>query len=459
MDSSSGEWMAFQAFAGGAVAGVAALLYVSWRLDRRDSFVFWVTVWLVPFAVLLVLNGVVPLVDPGSTGDTLVLWLRSQALGASVLLAMPALASITGGPPVRWWMIAVGSLLAVRAVLFLTTDLVYAHRYEDGSPHYGPLILVSFAVPTFIVVAYAVLSVRRIPAGPGRTSIIVMSIAGFATLVAAFTLGTGMLAELLTSLWALPIVGVVVYVGVRRVRRDVARSQLQRKMRDALAALTNAAWFDRHPEQILARAESSARALLASPEIHGSMRRLASGSHFASFTMPLDVARDPQAATFLDDLGHVVSAAAERFELHERLETAAHTDALTGLPNRRRLDEVIRESWASAGSGQVAVLFCDLDSFKRVNEEFGHPVGDSVLQAAGRALAGSVPAGATVARYGGDEFVVVVPDAPETAVVVEIAHALQRAVIDAVPGKVRSVSIGVVVAQGGEAREPHTLVR
>src|SRR5690606_984258 len=189
------------------------------------------------------------------------------------------------------------------------------------------------------------------------------------------------------------------------------------------------------------------------------VRRLANGKYFTSFSMPPEIAADQQAVTFLDDLGSVVSAAARRRELSERLDAAAHTDSLTGLANRRRLDEIVVEAWETAGEGRVAVLFCDLDAFKRVNEEFGHPVGDSVLRSSARALATAVPPGATVARFGGDEFVVVVPDAPDDEEVVRLAHAIRRAVAESSPGKIRSVSIGIVTAVGTEAREPHTLVR
>jgi len=459
MSSSSGGWLVFQAFAGGVVAGVAALLYAWWHVYRRDPFVFWLTMWLVPFAVLLVLNAGVTIAEPGTVADTITLWLRSQALGASILLAMPALRSVTGGPPVRWWMITAGGLFALRAVLFLTTDLVYAHAYLDGSPQYGPLITWSFALPVLVVAVYVMRAIHRMPSVASRAVVITLALLGFVALALAFVLVSGMLAELLTSLWALPVIGIVVAVGMGRLLADLARSERQRRMRDALAALTNAAWFDRDPAQLLVRAESSARTLLESPEITGNLRQLSNGSFFSSFAMPPELARDSQAMTFLDDLGHVVSAAADRYELTARLEEAAHVDALTGLPNRRRLDEVITEAWATVGSGRLAVLFCDLDAFKRVNEEFGHPVGDSVLQSTARALADVAPPGATVARYGGDEFVVVIPDAPQDAAVVELAHTLQRAIIEASPGKIRAASVGVVTATTDEGREPHTLVR
>lgn len=459
MSSSTAAWLVFQSFAGGVVAGIAGLLFAWWHLRRRDNFVFWLTMWLVPFAVLLVLNSAVAFVGPGSATDTVVLWARSQALGASVLLAMPALRSVTGGPRVRWWMVAAGGILTVRAVLFLTTDLVFAHRYADGAPVYGPLITPSFVVPSLIVAVYVFRCVARMPPGRVRRVVVLAAIAGLAVLATAFALNSGPLAELLTALWALPIIAVVVVVGVDRLRAELSRSARQREMRDTLAALANATWFDREPAHILARAEESARNLLEVPEITGRLRRLANGNYFTSFAMPPAVAEDAQAVSFLDDLGSVVSAAARRQELTERLDAAAHTDSLTGLANRRRLDEVLAETWESAGEGRVAVLFCDLDSFKRVNEEFGHPVGDSVLQSSAHALAAAAPPGSTVARFGGDEFVVVVPDAPDDDDVLELAHVIRRAVAESSPGKIRSVSVGVVTAVGTENRETYTLVR
>ena len=459
MGLQEGAWLALQVFAGGLAAGGSALLFVYWRLERRDPFVFWTMAWLAPLALLLVLNAIVPVLEPGSTLNTAGLWLRSQALGLSVLLAIPAVASVTGGPRLRPWVLAVGGLLVLRAVLFLATDLVFAHEYVDGSPAYGPLITWTFAVPALLVATYVTRAMLRIPRGRGRALAFGASVLAFGTLAYAFILETGPLAELLTALWAFPIIALVMIVGVRRALADIGRNVRQREMRDALAALTNAAWFDRHPEQLLSRAETAARSLLRNEEVHAGLYRLPNDSFHASFTVPSELAGDAQASAFLDDLGHVVAAAAERYLLHERLEEAAHTDALTGLPNRRRLDAVVTEAWESVGDGTLAVLFCDLDAFKRINEEFGHPVGDSVLQRAAQALERTAPEGATVARYGGDEFVVVIPDAPEVHAVVEIAQSLQRAVAEAAPGKVRSMSVGVVVARADEVREPYTLVR
>ncbi len=91
------------------------------------------------------------------------------------------------------------------------------------------------------------------------------------------------------------------------------------------------------------------------------------------------------------------------------------TDALTGLRNRRALRKQLIEMSRRRGrhGGQIALFFLDLDGFKQVNDIYGHEVGDLLLIEAGQRLQRSVPAGCTVARIGGDEFVVVYPGGNE----------------------------------------------
>lgn len=87
-------------------------------------------------------------------------------------------------------------------------------------------------------------------------------------------------------------------------------------------------------------------------------------------------------------------------------------DPLTGLHNRRRLEPAIAAATIEAAEAgkAVAVLVVDVDHFKAINDEHGHAVGDRVLQALARELVRSSGQGETVVRYGGEEFVVVVPD-------------------------------------------------
>ena len=107
-------------------------------------------------------------------------------------------------------------------------------------------------------------------------------------------------------------------------------------------------------------------------------------------------------------------AASEHLALH---------DALTGLPNRRlfleRLAVALVE--AQAAAAQVAILLIDLDRFKEVNDRLGHHVGDLLLQAIGPALAEDVGTEVTVARMGGDEFALCVPNCDGTDEAVRVA--------------------------------------
>ncbi|PSJ20494.1 hypothetical protein CVH10_17270, partial [Halomonas sp. ND22Bw] len=107
-------------------------------------------------------------------------------------------------------------------------------------------------------------------------------------------------------------------------------------------------------------------------------------------------------------------------------ERMAHYDILTGLPNRKLLDDRLRQMLACTGQGggPVAVLYLDLDGFKQLNDTFGHDAGDEALRRIAQRLLGLVKPTDTVARIGGDEFVLLLAslDAPAESAVQGVAQ-------------------------------------
>jgi len=153
----------------------------------------------------------------------------------------------------------------------------------------------------------------------------------------------------------------------------------------------------------------------------------------------------------------------ERKRIEGELAHQALHDSLTGLPNRVLLVDRIGQALARAarGSARAGVLFLDLDRFKLVNDTRGHAAGDEVLVAAARRLRESARGSDTVARFGGDEFVVLYDDVTDAADLLARARALCTAM--AVPFRLRnsdtyiSVSIGAALGTRGES--PDAILR
>jgi diguanylate cyclase (GGDEF)-like protein len=140
-------------------------------------------------------------------------------------------------------------------------------------------------------------------------------------------------------------------------------------------------------------------------------------------------------------LAEVIATAVGRLEaLNDELSRAVRSDELTGVGNRRRADELLRG--IAAGDG---VIMVDLDHFKQINDRDGHAAGDRVLAELGLLLRRTVRGEDLVARFGGDEFVVLAPSAGEH--VVQVAERIAAA-WRALPGP--TLSLGVAVHEPTE---------
>jgi diguanylate cyclase (GGDEF)-like protein/PAS domain S-box-containing protein len=137
----------------------------------------------------------------------------------------------------------------------------------------------------------------------------------------------------------------------------------------------------------------------------------------------------------------------ERKRQEEEARFLAYHDTLTGLPNRRLLDDRLRQAvfLAQRRDTRVAVMVIDLDRFKQVNDALGHRAGDAVLREAAHRIEGCVRKADTLARHGGDEFVVVIPDLHQDGDCQVVAEKILRAMEPPFRVDGREFSIGASI--------------
>jgi diguanylate cyclase (GGDEF)-like protein/PAS domain S-box-containing protein len=155
----------------------------------------------------------------------------------------------------------------------------------------------------------------------------------------------------------------------------------------------------------------------------------------------------------------------DQVALRQQVTQLTFHDSLTGLPNRSYVEERAKDLLArrrdrSQRAGRAGAIFVDLDGFTTINDSVGHGVGDLVLAQAGLRLRGLVPAHDTVARWGGDEFAVLIENAASPQEVVDIAQQLMDAVAAEpfdVAGRHLSITASVGVAFADPDQDEHLL--
>jgi diguanylate cyclase (GGDEF)-like protein len=132
---------------------------------------------------------------------------------------------------------------------------------------------------------------------------------------------------------------------------------------------------------------------------------------------------------FLRLLGDQAAVAIENARLHDLVNQQAHTDTLTGLPNRRALEEQFEKELHRSlrYNHNFSLVIIDIDSFKTINDRYGHPAGDEFLKQLSTQMKKSLRSMDFLVRYGGDEFALLLPETNAEAAK-QIANRLEKAV-------------------------------
>ncbi len=174
---------------------------------------------------------------------------------------------------------------------------------------------------------------------------------------------------------------------------------------------------------------------------------------------------DRDEIAFLQSVANLLAAAVARFRAERQVRHQALHDALTGLPNRALFLDRLGQALARSRRQRtgLAVLFADLDGFKQVNDGLGHHAGDEVLVSLARRLTDALRSSDSLARFGGDEFMMVLEDVEgegELLRAVERVHAAATAAPFVVEGQRHALDLTIGVVRADESHDtPDDLVR
>ncbi|MDP4025444.1 EAL domain-containing protein [Methylobacterium sp. NEAU 140] len=202
-----------------------------------------------------------------------------------------------------------------------------------------------------------------------------------------------------------------------------------------------------HPDDASVFGGHWARVLRGTDEVTTcSLRHRHRDGHFVWVEVSVRTVRDPERGGMIGAVATIRDITARR-DAEEQVRHMALHDALTGLPNRTlfrdRLDQAVART--ARTRSPFAVLACDLDRFKTVNDSLGHPAGDALLRAVGDRMRAVLRPYDTVARLGGDEFAVVIAYLDDAGAATRLAERLIAAVSEPVVLDGRTVEVGVSI--------------
>lgn len=169
-----------------------------------------------------------------------------------------------------------------------------------------------------------------------------------------------------------------------------------------------------------------------------------------------------KARTYVELIAENLALAIANLQLRDRLANLAVKDPLTGLLNRRSLDENLAELIQAGDDGSASLMMIDIDHFKRFNDQFGHDAGDFVMGQVAAIMTSIAGPGGVVHRYGGEEFAIILRKQDTTAALhtaEAIRHAIETAPIDYQGQPLGTVTVSIGIASTEDDRPKATLMQ